>query len=89
MKMKKILITNSILPLVEMGREILSRDNIKIFSVPSEEDIVKTHGIDNVDLIIMEITEAGDNTEKACSIIRDDNALKKVSILLICEKSKN
>ena len=87
--MKKILITNSLIPLVEMGREHLSRDNIKIFSALSADDIVKTHRIENVDLIIMELIGIGDNIEKACSIIRDDNTLNKASILIICEKSKS
>ena len=82
--MKKILISNSLLPLLEIGMDILSRDNIKIFAAPSADDIVKTHRIENVNLIIMELTETGDNIEKVCSIIRNDDALNKVSILLIC-----
>jgi DNA-binding response OmpR family regulator len=64
----------------------MSKEDVEIFFVQSEEDIVKTHRLENVDLIIMELTETGGNVESTCSIIRNDDVLNKVSILLICEK---
>jgi DNA-binding response OmpR family regulator len=85
----KILITDSLKPIIKIDGNLLSRDDMEIFFVPSEEDIVKTHRIENVDLIIMELTETGDSMEQVCSIIRNDDALNKVSILFICENNKS
>ncbi len=86
--MKNILTTKSLKPLLKRLTPFLSKEDIDIFFVPSEGDIIKTHRIENVDLIIIEHTETGDNIEKTCSIIRKDDALNKVSILLICEEGK-
>ena len=87
--MKKILATKSLKPLLNRFGNFLSKETVEIIFVQSEEDIVKAHSIEDVDLIIMEITETSDNIEDACSIIRNDDVLKKVSIILISEKDKS
>jgi len=84
--MNKILTTKSLKPLLNRLGNFMSKEDVEIFFVQSEEDIVKTHRLENVDLIIMELTETGGNVESTCSIIRNDDVLNKVSILLICEK---
>ena len=84
--MNKILTTKSLKPLLNRLGNFMSKEDVEIFFVQSEEDIVKTHRLENVDLIIMELTETVGNVESTCSIIRNDDVLNKVSILLICEK---
>jgi CheY-like chemotaxis protein len=87
--MKKIITTKSLNPLFKRLGTFLSKEDIEIFFVQSEEDIIKTHSIENADLIIMEIAETEDNIDKTCSIIRNDDALNKASIILISETDKS
>ena len=86
--MKKILITGSLLPLIEMGGNFLSRENIKIFSVLSDTGIVNLHRAENVDLIIKELNASGTNVDETCTMIRDADTMNNVPIILICNKDK-
>ena len=86
--MKKILATKSLRALLNRLGKFLPSENVEIFYVPTEEDILEFQRIKSVDLIIMGLTEEGDNINKVCSTIRNDKTLQYLPILLICGNCK-
>jgi DNA-binding response OmpR family regulator len=87
--MKKVLITEDIKPLLEREKSILSRQKIEIFTASSGEDIPGIHDHEKVDLIIMNLKMSGMDGDEACTTIRNNESLKKVSIIIICDKDKS
>ena len=87
--MKKFIVaTNSLKPLAEMGGNIISRENMKIFSAASGEEIIKIHRAEKVDIIITDLKLPDMDGDKLSSFIRSSYTLKKVSIMLICDDDK-
>jgi response regulator RpfG family c-di-GMP phosphodiesterase len=86
--MKKVLITNSLLPEMAMGGDVLSREEIKILSALSGNDIIAIHREEKVDLIMVDLDMTDADTQELCLAIRNDKALKRVSILIVCDDSK-
>jgi DNA-binding response OmpR family regulator len=87
--MKKIIISDDLHSLVTNGKNILSRDDIKIFTASTGEKILRIHGMEKVDLIITGLDIRGLNGDMVCSAIRKDSELRKVSILLACDDDKS
>jgi CheY-like chemotaxis protein len=87
--MKKLILTDSLKPIIEEESNTLSWTNIKMLYASSAEEMLKIHRAENVDLIITELDMQGMNGDEACSIIRKDDALKKVSFTIICGDSKS
>jgi CheY-like chemotaxis protein len=87
--MKKLLLTDSLKTIMETGSNALSWANIKISYASSAEEMLKIHRAENVDLIMTELDMPGLNGDEACSIIRKDDALKKVSFTIICDDSRS
>lgn len=86
--MHKLLILETLKPLIEEEGSLFSRKNIKIFTASSGEEILKIHRTEHMNLIIMELKMPDMDGDKLCSIIRNDEALKKVSLIIICENNK-
>ncbi len=88
-KMKKLLVTNDIKPVLEREKNILSRKKIEILTASSGEDIPRIHADEKVDLIIMNLKMPGMDGDEVCTNIRNNDALKKVSIIIICDNDKS
>ena len=86
--MKKIILLKDLKSFFHVGKDILNRTDFQIFVVTSAEDIVKTHKAEKADLIILQLDMAGINAEKICSLVRKDEDLKHVSILIICNNTQ-
>jgi len=85
---KKIILLNDLKSFFHVGKDLLNRSNFQVFVVTSAEDIVKTHKIEKADLIVLQLDMTGMNAEKICSLLRKDEGLKHVSILIICNNSQ-
>ena len=86
--MKKILLSKELKTFVQMEKEILNRSEFQVFIANSAEDIIKTHRAESVDLMILQLDIEGTPAEKVCFFLRNDNDLKRVSILIICNNEK-
>ena len=86
--MKKLIITDDLKPIIESGRNILTRKNIAILTVSSGEDVLKIHEEENSDLIIMRLKMPGMGGDEICTSIRNNGSLKKVSIILVCDNDR-
>lgn len=86
---KKILIVDDLRPIVEEEKNILSRSGFSIFTATSGEEALKIHRAEKVDLIISDLNMPGMGGDELCSIIKRDDSLKNVSIIIICFNKKS
>jgi DNA-binding response OmpR family regulator len=86
--MKKIILLKELKSSIRLDNDILNRADFQIFVATSAEDIVKIHGTEKADLIILHLDMGGTGTEKICSFLRKDEGLRRVSILIICNDTK-
>src|SRR4030065_1606515 len=87
--MHKLLIFETLKPFIEEEGSLLSRKNIKILTASSGEEILKIHRAEHVNLIITELKIPDMDGDNLCSIIRNDEALQKVSLIIICDNVKS
>ena len=86
--MKKIIIASALKPFIEKERSILQRADFRIFTATSGEEALKIHRGEKADMIIADLDMPGIGGDKLCSVIRGDEALKKVSIIIVCTNSQ-
>jgi DNA-binding response OmpR family regulator len=85
--MKKILVTDEVMTVLEKDRSFMDRNDIKIFMVPSNDDVLSIHRVENADIIITTLQVSGMKCEDLCSAIRADDKLRSVSIIIICQNN--
>jgi CheY-like chemotaxis protein len=84
--MKKALIAIDLITLYMKKEGFLERADIKVLTAASNDAFLKTHEKEKVDLIVTRLDMHGSITsEKLFDLIRQNEALKKVSIIMICE----
>jgi CheY-like chemotaxis protein len=86
--MKKILLSRSLKAAIEQEKGFLSREYIKIFLASSGEELFNLHKKEHVDLIVSDLDMPKVYGDKVCSLIRKDDSLKKVSIIIVCNNKK-
>lgn len=80
--MKKILIAEDILRAANKERGLLRRSDIEVLRAGSNREALDIHKEEKADLIVVHL-DAGELTgEELCSIIRDDEELRDVSIIV-------
>jgi CheY-like chemotaxis protein len=87
--MKKVIISHHFNSVIKKEQNILSRDDIRVFSVSSGGELLKTHQLEHADIIIMDIDMPDMSGDKVCSSIRKNGALKNVSIMIASEDNKS
>ncbi|HET6516565.1 MAG TPA: response regulator [Thermodesulfovibrionales bacterium] len=86
--MKKVLVHNEFKTLLEKESTILSRENFRIFGATTAEEMMKIHRSERVDLVIADYHMKEMRGDTFCSAIRGNDALKTVSIIVICPRNK-
>ncbi|MBI5676224.1 MAG: response regulator [Nitrospirae bacterium] len=87
--MHKLIILETLKPFIEKEGSLLSRKNIKVLTALSGEEILKIHRAEHVNLIITELKMPDIDGDKLCSLIRNDEVLRKVSLIIICDNDKS
>ena len=82
--MKKIIIAGNIQNFMAKGKNILNRAEFEIFTATSAEEALGIHKTEGADLIITELDLPGMSGDRLCSMIREDEELKRVSIIIVC-----
>jgi DNA-binding response OmpR family regulator len=85
--MKKLVITDEVMTIIANEKSFLSRKDVELFMVPTNDDVLEIHRVENADIIITTLNLSGMKSEDLCSAIRADEALRKVSIILLCSNS--
>lgn len=84
--MKKIVIADTILTILDRSNSLLRRGGIEIFAAKTAEEILDLHRQKNADIIIVDFTFPAMGGAKLCAAVRNDASLKGTSIILACDK---
>lgn len=82
--MKKVIIAKDIKRVLEGEKSFLNRSGIRIFTAASNEKALALHRSVKADLIIAKLNMPEMSGERLCSLIRDDEELRSVSLIIIC-----
>lgn len=82
--MKKIIIIEALRNFIEQNASVLIRHDNKIFYVKSGKEAIDVHGKEKADLIIAQLEFPDLTCEQLCTLIRENELLKQVSILIVC-----
>jgi CheY-like chemotaxis protein len=82
---KKILVVSKDDVSLRRERNVLNRSDIKVLTVISCKEALDIHKTENVDLIIIDLDMPEMSGEEFCSVIRAEEKLKSVSILIVCK----
>jgi DNA-binding response OmpR family regulator len=82
--MKKILIAHDIHALMEQHQTFLHRSDFSVFVAATTDEALKIHRAERVDLIIAQLDMPGMPSEEFCSLIREDEGLRAVSLIMVC-----
>ena len=82
--MKEVIIAEDVYTLLRSEQSFLRRADVRIFPSASNRDILAVHKDRKADLIISNLDAEDMSGEDLCSFIRADDALRAVSIMLIC-----
>jgi len=83
--MKKILITEEIETDIEQALDFLKRQDIKVMTAGTNDDLLQIHQRERAGLIIAALNTPGMKSEDLYSSIRKDRALRAVSVILLCQ----
>jgi response regulator RpfG family c-di-GMP phosphodiesterase len=83
--MQKVLIVQDLKPLFTQDRSLLDRANIAVFTATTNDDVLRTHIEEVVNLIITKPDLPGTNCEVVFKIISQAQHLKNVFVIMVCE----
>jgi CheY-like chemotaxis protein len=83
--MQKILIAETLKPLLMQRDSPFRRADAQVFTASTNDELLRVHIEEEVNLIVSRLDLPGASAEQVFSIIRQGRALRKVSIMLICE----
>jgi CheY-like chemotaxis protein len=87
--MKKVIMPDDVRQLLEKERSFLNRSNVRVIPAGSNEKILDLHRTERADLIIAYLSAKGMTGGTLCSLIRNEESLCRVSIMLICSEDEN
>jgi len=87
--MRKVLVTNDLMPFFETEGHILKRSDIRLFTANSGLEVIALHRQEKMHLIVASLDSATIPGDELCRQIREDPELKKVSLIVVCHKRKS
>lgn len=82
--MKTILLASSSTSFLERNKSLLTRTGTRVLTATSGPDALKVHRDEKVDVIIAELAIPGLEGDALSTLVREDEELKNVSIILAC-----
>ncbi len=82
--MKKILIASGMHTLLQQEQSFLDRSDLRVFISATTDDALAVHRSEHVDLILTRQDLPGMPSSSFCRTIREDAALRTVSIIMAC-----
>ena len=87
--MKKIIIIDSLRDFIAQHAGLIAGYDNKIFYVESGREALEIHRKERADLLIIAPDFPDMTCEELCRVIREDNVLKRVSILVVCSDKQS
>ncbi len=81
--MIKVIISNNIYKLMQKNRSLLNRQDIRVFSTDSNDETLKIHLAEHVNLIVADLDMPGMANELLYPMIRKNTELQRVAILIV------
>jgi CheY-like chemotaxis protein len=82
--LRKVIMPEDVHAGLEREQSFLDRSGIKIFTTVTNEEAIALHRSERADLIIAYLNMPGMKGDTLCSLIREDEELRRVSIILVC-----
>ena len=82
--MKKVIIPDNLRAIIERERSLFNRSDVKVFAAASNRKALELHRAKNADLIILNLDTPDMSGETLCSLIREDETLRHVSLIVVC-----
>lgn len=83
--MKKVLIANDLKNLCLEKNDFLVRADIKVFFAATNDEVLRIHRKEKVNLLITQLDMPGIKNEELFDIIRKSKALREISTIIICK----
>jgi CheY-like chemotaxis protein len=87
--MKKILIAKDLHTLLQQKASLLNRSDIRIWTASTNDELLRIHSAEKVDLIITDLDLPGMSTEQMAATIRGSAELRMVQIIMACPNSRS
>lgn len=81
--MKKIIVSESVKLVMNRDENFFLRSGLTTLTAPTGEDVLTLHRLEKADLIIVDLNMPIIAGDELCRIIREDDSLKDVSIVLV------
>ena len=85
--MKKVIIAEDLITIIEKDRSFFNRTDIRTISAATNEEILALHRTEKADLIITNLDMLEMTAENLCALIRNDDELRNVSIIVVCPET--
>jgi CheY-like chemotaxis protein len=85
--MKKVIIAEDLITIVEKDKSFFNRTDIRAIPAATNEEILVLHRAERADLIITNLDLLEMNAENLCALIRNDDDLRSVSIIIVCPET--
>ncbi|MHB8881663.1 MAG: PilZ domain-containing protein [Thermodesulfovibrionales bacterium] len=85
--MKKILIVDSLMTVIDPDQSLLGRSGHTVLTAVTADQALEIHRTEKADVIITDLHTPGMSTEEFCRVVRNDETLRQVSILLVCRNT--
>jgi DNA-binding response OmpR family regulator len=82
--MKKIVMVHELYALLWLDTTFLNREDIRVFVASTNDEALTIHQAEHMDLIVTKFDLPGLPTEEFCSLVRDSQALRTVSLIVTC-----
>ena len=85
--MKKVIIAEDLKAILERDRSFFNRSGVRTSGAASNDEILDLHRTEKADLIITNLDMPGMSGENLCSLIRTDDTLRSVSIIIVSSET--
>ncbi len=86
--MKKVIIAEDLAAILERKKSFLDRSDIRLIAATTNEKALEFHRAEKADLIIAHLDTPDISGEMLCSLIREDNELRRVSVVIVCSPTE-
>ena len=88
MPIRKVIISEDLQAVIDREKSFLNRLEIRILKAATNEKALALHKAGKADLIIAKLDSPGMTGETLCSLIREDERLRNVSIIIVCPETE-
>jgi len=85
---KRILVLKEIKADADRKGGILTRAAFRIITANSNKEIMEMYRQENFDVIITKLKSPGLDGDELCTLLREDDKLRKVSVIIVCDNNK-